>query len=246
MIWIVLLIIIAGFIFLVIGFKSKFELPSSDQPSTNYEKKKYILSPAERSFYGVLKQAVGEEATIFTMVRVADVITPIKGLGRSGRQTALNKISRKHFDFILCKNDNLSVLCCIELNDKTHQEEDRQERDIFLQSVCESIKLPLITINAQSSYNITEIKECLSNHIPEFFSKITPEKLAPANEEKQIVIPTKTETTKPIELIIESKKCPKCSTELVKRVAKNGAHAGKSFWACKAYPKCKHIEQINA
>ncbi len=34
--------------------------------------------------------------------------------------------------------------------------------------------------------------------------------------------------------------CPKCGSELVKRVARKGAHAGSEFMGCAAYPKCKY------
>ena len=32
--------------------------------------------------------------------------------------------------------------------------------------------------------------------------------------------------------------CPKCGGEMVQRVAKRGANAGKTFWGCRRYPQC--------
>ena len=40
------------------------------------------------------------------------------------------------------------------------------------------------------------------------------------------------------------KYCPKCESEMVLRTAKKGANAGKKFWGCSAYPKCRSIIQI--
>jgi len=40
------------------------------------------------------------------------------------------------------------------------------------------------------------------------------------------------------------KYCPKCECEMVLRTAKKGANAGKKFWGCSAYPKCRSIIQI--
>ena len=40
------------------------------------------------------------------------------------------------------------------------------------------------------------------------------------------------------------KYCPKCEREMVLRTAKKGANAGKKFWGCSAYPKCRSIIQI--
>ena len=39
-------------------------------------------------------------------------------------------------------------------------------------------------------------------------------------------------------------KCPKCNGDLILRTAKRGANAGKSFYGCSNYPKCKYIESI--
>ncbi|ABM40023.1 topoisomerase DNA-binding C4 zinc finger domain-containing protein [Polaromonas naphthalenivorans] len=33
--------------------------------------------------------------------------------------------------------------------------------------------------------------------------------------------------------------CPVCSSSMVRRDAKRGANAGKSFWGCSQYPRCK-------
>lgn len=37
----------------------------------------------------------------------------------------------------------------------------------------------------------------------------------------------------------ETPRCPKCSEKMVKRVAKKGPAAGKKFWGCSSYPKCR-------
>jgi len=47
---------------------------------------------------------------------------------------------------------------------------------------------------------------------------------------------TRTETASPV--------CPKCNSEMKRRVARQGANAGKEFWGCVAYPKCNGIRPI--
>lgn len=37
---------------------------------------------------------------------------------------------------------------------------------------------------------------------------------------------------------------PKCASVMVKRQAAKGAHAGKWFWACSAFPKCRQVMVI--
>ncbi len=38
--------------------------------------------------------------------------------------------------------------------------------------------------------------------------------------------------------------CPKCGAEMIKRVATKGANAGKSFYGCSNFPKCRGIINI--
>ena len=39
--------------------------------------------------------------------------------------------------------------------------------------------------------------------------------------------------------------CPKCGSELVLRVAKQGANKGNKFYGCSSYPKCRHTALAN-
>lgn len=39
--------------------------------------------------------------------------------------------------------------------------------------------------------------------------------------------------------------CPRCGGSMVRRVAKMGSNAGKSFWGCSAFPSCKGIVPID-
>jgi hypothetical protein len=127
----------------------------------DYSLKPTLLSRAERSFYGVLLSCIDDSMTVFSKVRVADVLGPKKGYNRKNWQTAFNKISSKHFDFVLCKTDDLSVVCAIELDDKSHRAKKRQARDSFLQQACDSADLSLIRVPAKRSYNKQELAEQL-------------------------------------------------------------------------------------
>ena len=163
MIWIVLALIVIILITIIFLKASKKSVSSSQQHS--YNKIDSLFTPAERSFLGVLNQAIEDNAFVFGKVRVADVLKPSKDVARKQWQSTFNKINSKHFDFVLCDKGNLSVLCVIELNDKSHNSKKRKDRDEFLTSACESAKLPLIQIPAQSAYNIDEIRQTLIQHL---------------------------------------------------------------------------------
>ncbi len=40
------------------------------------------------------------------------------------------------------------------------------------------------------------------------------------------------------------RKCPKCGSPMVLRTAKRGASAGKQFWGCSAFPKCRVMQNV--
>jgi len=72
-------IVLAALLVLAALGKLKIPTPSS---SAGYRLNGPLFSPAERSFLGVLIQAVPDENLVLGKVRVADVITPEKGLSR--------------------------------------------------------------------------------------------------------------------------------------------------------------------
>jgi hypothetical protein len=161
--WIIIatvIIVVLALILAKLSHKKKTEF--IDYP---YQKTEVLFSPAERSFLGVLSQAVGENAQVFGKVRVADVVGPRKGMSRSEWQKAFNKISSKHFDFLLCNKKDLSVICAIELDDSSHNSKNRQRRDTFLSGVCNAAGVPLFHVPAKNSYVIREIKGLLAPHI---------------------------------------------------------------------------------
>ena len=43
----------------------------------------------------------------------------------------------------------------------------------------------------------------------------------------------------------EEKICPKCGNIMILRTAKKGANAGKQFYGCSAFPKCRYIVNVN-
>lgn len=236
MVWILLGIVLFIVLALLI-LKVKTQVEQDDISDYPYTKQEILFSPGERSFFGVLTQAIGDKAKIFGKVRVADVITPKKGIPRAEWQKAFNKISGKHFDFILCDKDDLSIICAIELDDSSHQSKNRQQRDLFLQSASKAASVPLHHVQARSTYNLGEIKglfstyfssdELVGDNIKGTTSSIDISGIQPSSTKK------------------EEKICPKCSTLLVKRVAKKGKNAGDEFWACNTFPKCKYTESIN-
>jgi hypothetical protein len=161
----VVLAVLAFVVFLiVVGLSSRSS--AKGDIAFPYQRRETLFSPAERSFLGVLDQAVGEKYRVFGKVRIADVAAVRGTPNRSHWQKAFNKINAKHFDFVLCNPTDLSFVCAIELDDKSHAQEKRKGRDGFVEGVCVAIGLPLLRFPAKRGYTVDGIREAIANLLP--------------------------------------------------------------------------------
>lgn len=252
-------IVIVGVVFFLAPSKGKSG--SGEYP---YQLTKYLLSKAERSFYGVLVQAVGDSGVVFSKVRVADVIFPKKGLKRSDWQRAFNAISSKHFDFIVCDPTDCSIKLAVELDDASHGSPKARKRDSFLNGACHSAGVPILRVKAAKSYAITELRRQLTETIaPQWGAleesapcalveppaPVEPREESPAHPVHAETGPASEETPVSVEnrdAKPESQTCPKCGEAMILRKAKSGAKAGQQFWGCSAFPKCRTVVPAGA
>lgn len=143
----------------LIGAILKPKASISSVGELGYRKKKTLFTEAERSFLGVLDQCIDPiQYRVFGKVRIADIVEPNPTKNRSEWQKAFNSISAKHFDYVICSSDTLQPVCVIELDDKSHSQKKRQQRDQLLDGICEEAGLSLLRFPAQRTYNPKVIK----------------------------------------------------------------------------------------
>ena len=120
----------------------------------NYIINKNIFTETEKKFYKLLKIITDDiNLNILAKVRLADIIHT-----ENKNYKYFNKIKAKHIDFILIdKEGNIKLL--IELDDKTHNNYDRQQRDKFINEIFINEKIKLLRIPVQNTYNLQEIKQ---------------------------------------------------------------------------------------
>lgn len=108
-----------------------------------------LMTPAELAFFAVLEPLVHSSHRISSKVRLADLFNAAQG---PGWQTAFNKISRKHIDFVVTDSATSRILCGIELDDSSHALPDRVERDRFVNEVFARNQLPLLRVPFSWTY----------------------------------------------------------------------------------------------
>lgn len=239
--WLALLVVALLVLLVIVGVFGREE-------HYPYTRNPVLFSPAERSFLGVLEQAVGAKYRVFGKVRVADVVSAKRLSNRRRWQRAFNRISAKHFDFVLCGKDDLSIIAVVELDDKSHGQRKRRERDRFLAGLCEAVSLPLLQIPAKRAYSVAEVRATLQSALsagsgagtdqPLMLEKTSPmeEPAAPRSEAgAHVELPQSSPLT-------DTPQCPKCMAAMVRRKVKSGAKAGQEFWGCSTFPKCRAIK----
>ena len=136
-----------------------------------YYLRKSLFSPAERSFVGVLEGLAYDGVTIASKVRLADIFGVKKGLERGDRQRALNRISAKHMDFFIIQKTDGRPELGIELDDSSHDEDDRAARDSFVDTVFSSAGLPILHVPAKAAYDPREIRRQIDDAFAERANK---------------------------------------------------------------------------
>jgi predicted RNA-binding Zn-ribbon protein involved in translation (DUF1610 family) len=185
-----------------------------------------FLSRAEHSFYLVLNHVVSDEVVICPKVSLGDLFY-VRSRDPSKFRTYTNKIDRKHVDFLLCDPKTMQPIVGIELDDKSHNNQDRRARDKFVEKVYAAAMLPLVRFPARRSYATRELESALRQYL-------NPEQ----TEESTQPVVVQDDTAAP--------QCPKCGTEMVLRTAKKGPNPGQQFWGCPNYPRCHGVRKYNA
>jgi hypothetical protein len=239
--FIYLLILIAIVAFLVYQRMTK----QQGEPRTfPYRSKEFLLSPAERSFLGVLEQVLANTGyRLFAQVRLADVVQVEKGLSRAAWQSAFNAISRKHVDFVICRSDDMAIVGAIELDDKSHKEGKRKDRDVVLDQILDAAAIPLARFKAASAYTPKEIKSILIDQMKlSFADEVLAEIQEPPAESGNGDQSTEANLGKSPETHQDAEpNCPKCGSPLVARIAKKGKYQGQRFWGCSQFPNCQYV-----
>ena len=103
----------------------------------SYVKAQY-LTPREKQFYPYLKEVADKLGyTVSMKARLGDLVTGAHQKYTSEGGKELFKVQRKHVDFVLFDPEALEVKLIIELDDTTHDRQDRVNRDVFVDNVLE-------------------------------------------------------------------------------------------------------------
>lgn len=128
--------------FLVIAYRRRIQIQPPDKKVYRYLLRTDIMTTTEKEFYKLLENVVGGHYKVFPQVRLSTLLNE-KVKGQSWKY-ALWSINQKSVDFVVCNVDTLQAVAAIELDDYTHDREDRIKRDENVEKLFASVNFPLL------------------------------------------------------------------------------------------------------
>lgn len=126
-----------------------------EKPKYRYTRKQFFLTRAEHECYDALIAAIGDKYHVFAQVHLPTILdNKVKG---QDWRAALAHINRKSVDFVLCDKAHISPKLAIELDDKSHERPDRQERDREVERILSDAGVPLLRLENKGHFDSTEL-----------------------------------------------------------------------------------------
>lgn len=126
------------------------------KPVYEYKKREHLLTDAEREFYNLLVQSVGNEYSVFSQVHLSSLIEYVD---KDDSWKAWAHVGQKSVDFVLCDKASLVIRLAIEVDDKTHSRPDRLKRDSGVEDILLKAGVKLIRFKNHGTFNSQEITQ---------------------------------------------------------------------------------------
>ena len=143
----------------------KRQSKSSGRSSLPYRAQNRLITPAELRFLHTgLQPAVGDRFFIAVQVPLTAVITVDDKLWN---KTAGRKIRQKRIDFVLAYPKTFRIAAAIELDDSSHQQQERKQRDRFVEDAMTAAGVLLIRFPIYRKYDDTIIRHIINTALRE-------------------------------------------------------------------------------
>lgn len=159
----IVLLILAIFIEKILAPASKEEKIqiNSNIDLSKYQANGYIMTQTELLFYRELKKVTDKlELSIFPQV---DLKRIVKVSDNNNKDR--NKIKSRSIDFSIVNNKNCKIVCCIELDDYTHNRENVKKADNFKNELFKHVNIPLKRVKVNKFYNLEELENMIKESL---------------------------------------------------------------------------------
>jgi len=130
----------------------------------NYELRSTLMTQNERQFFEKLRLAVGDRYDIYPQYNLDKIFKTKYLQSKFLYNGAKWVIDRKSIDFLVTNRDTQSPFIGIELDDLSHQREDRIARDEKVATLFKTNGIGLVRFNSSDQYNVEDIKNVFERH----------------------------------------------------------------------------------
>jgi len=131
-----------------------------------FKKKGNLFTPVERTFLGLIEEAVGNEFRILCRVKMSDILTIHQNTDKKTSKNATSRAGSKHLDFVLCSKDDMSPIIAIDLVHNSGKDGYKSQRDFYVSGALDAAHIPHVRIKVRSGYKAQDIRECIQAKLP--------------------------------------------------------------------------------
>lgn len=141
--WLIVIAAIVAVIAALVARRSSPERAREKHPYT-YARRDYIMTAHEATLFRRLETIVRGRYYVFPQVHLSSLLDHrVKG---QDWRAALSTIQRKSVDFVLVDMTSLKTAYVVELDDTTHDQSDRQQRDEMVAPLLLDADMPLVRL----------------------------------------------------------------------------------------------------
>jgi very-short-patch-repair endonuclease len=140
--------------------KSSLSKTRQKENKYSYRKKDFLISRAEHELMDLLDKAFGNIYYIFPQVHLPSLLNH-KVVGQNWHG-AFRHIDEKSVDFVICDKQYIKPLLAIELDDKSHEQEERMARDVEVEEILKNAGLPLLRVENHGHFDRIKIIQQIS------------------------------------------------------------------------------------
>lgn len=198
-----------------------------------------LMTTKERKFHELLAEATGEHFRVYPKVALGSLIQPVV---EDGEEAPSMAVLGHEVDFVLCSADDRAVLAVIQLEMEDTPLVDQDEEtstSLQMNPVDEAMAIADLSVarfDPTKSHTPGDIQKHLANSLSlpmKVFGAAATHRLEDQPVDEEPAGPKKGTDGNPL--------CPSCDATMVQRTAKQGKHAGRTFWVCSKFPECKKV-----
>lgn len=135
-----------------------------------YKARRYLITLNELNFYNILMEIAKElDLILFSQVSLYNILETKPNLDYKTKTIYFNKIASKSIDFVLVNKKDCRIKLCIELDDSTHKQEKRIQRDKFINDLFNDLGINLLRYPLYKVYYKDTLKRRIQENIKEHY-----------------------------------------------------------------------------